>query len=133
MTYLYSLYDALVSIDVPADKARAVVDAMERDMGTTLATKTDLDSLRLATKADLDSLRLATKADIDSLRLGTKGDLAMLQKDFETKFLLLRQEFESTRTTLRQEIESSRNRTIIWLGSALVVASSSIVAAIRLL
>ena len=39
MDYLYSLYDALVSINVPNDKARAVVDAMERDMGTTLATK----------------------------------------------------------------------------------------------
>jgi hypothetical protein len=35
-------YDALVSINVPSDKARAVVDAMERDMGTTLATKQDL-------------------------------------------------------------------------------------------
>lgn len=38
MDFLYSLHDALVSINVPSDKARAVVDAMERDMGTTLAT-----------------------------------------------------------------------------------------------
>ena len=45
MSYLYSLYDALVSINVPSDKARAVVDAMERDMGTTLATKADLKIL----------------------------------------------------------------------------------------
>jgi translation initiation factor 6 (eIF-6) len=44
--YLYSLYDALVSIHVPNDKARAVVDAMERDMGTTIATKADLQILR---------------------------------------------------------------------------------------
>ena len=48
MDYLYSLYDALVSINVPSDKARAVVDAMERDMGTTLATKQDLEMLRQA-------------------------------------------------------------------------------------
>lgn len=46
MDYLYSMYDALISIDVPSDKARAVVDAMERDMGTTLATKVDLQILR---------------------------------------------------------------------------------------
>ena len=46
MNYLYSLYDALVSINVPSDKARAVVDAMERDMGTTLATKQDLEILK---------------------------------------------------------------------------------------
>ena len=45
MAYLYSLYDALVSISVPSDKARAVVDAMERDMGATLATQ-DLELLR---------------------------------------------------------------------------------------
>jgi hypothetical protein len=43
MAYRYSLYDALVSISVPSDKARAVVDAMERDMGATLATKQDLE------------------------------------------------------------------------------------------
>jgi len=46
MDYLYSLYDALVSINVPNDKARAVVDAMERDMSTTIATKADLQLLR---------------------------------------------------------------------------------------
>ena len=44
--YLYSLYDALVSINIPNDKARAVVDAMERDMATTIATKADLQILR---------------------------------------------------------------------------------------
>jgi hypothetical protein len=42
--YLYSLYDALVSINVPTHQARAVVDAMERDMGSTLATKADLQA-----------------------------------------------------------------------------------------
>lgn len=34
------------NINVPNDKARAVVDAMERDIGTTIATKTDLQILR---------------------------------------------------------------------------------------
>ena len=34
MSYLYSLYDALVSINVPSDKARAVVDAIEVIVGT---------------------------------------------------------------------------------------------------
>lgn len=41
--YLFALYDALVGINVPNDKALAVVDAMERDMSTTLATKLDLN------------------------------------------------------------------------------------------
>ena len=67
MDYLYSLYDALVSIHVPNDKARAVVDAMERDMGTTIATKTDLQILQGATKADLQTLQNATKAELQML------------------------------------------------------------------
>ncbi len=44
--YLYSLHVALVGINVPNDKARAVVDDMERDMGTTIATKADLQLRR---------------------------------------------------------------------------------------
>jgi hypothetical protein len=55
--YLYSLYDALVSINVPNDKARAVVDAMERDMGTTIATKSDLQLLRQELKSDIAEVR----------------------------------------------------------------------------
>ncbi len=54
-------YDALVSINVPSDKARAVVDAMERDMLTQLASKSDLENLRVAVKADV----AAVKADIE--------------------------------------------------------------------
>ena len=42
MSLEFALYDALVSIDVPAEKARAVIDALEHDMGATLATKQDL-------------------------------------------------------------------------------------------
>jgi hypothetical protein len=90
--YLYSLYDALVSINVPSDKARAVVDAMERDMGTTLATKQDLLFLR----QELQSF--ATKSEI----MGLNQDFQLLKQDFR----LLGQEMGSMRTELRQEIEN---------------------------
>ncbi|WP_145009817.1 hypothetical protein [Pseudomonas oryzihabitans] len=43
----FALYQALRSIDVPDDKATAVVDAMESDMQTHLATKADLAQLEL--------------------------------------------------------------------------------------
>ena len=64
MNALISLYDALVSIDVPAEKARAVVDAMERDMAAILATKGDIELLR----QDVEGVRLAAKGDIELLR-----------------------------------------------------------------
>ena len=72
MDYLYALYDALVSINVPNDKARAVVDAMERDMGTTLATKSDLRLLKQELTAEL-------KADIADVR----QEIALVRKDVE--------------------------------------------------
>jgi hypothetical protein len=60
--FLYSLYDALVSINVPFDKARAVVDAMERDMSTTLATKQDLALLR----QELSGVQRELKQEIEN-------------------------------------------------------------------
>ena len=74
MNYLYSLYDALVSISVPSDKARAVVDAMERDMGTTLATKQDL----LLLKQEIESRYTLLDQKIDTLRGHMTRDLAAL-------------------------------------------------------
>jgi hypothetical protein len=128
--YLYSLYDALVSINVPNDKARAVVDAMERDMGTTLATKADLQSLSLATKADLENLRVATKSDLQSLRqemtlLATKADVAELRADLRQEITLVRKDMEimaanlSTTLTLRT-------------GSMMAVVAGLLFAALRL-
>ena len=76
MDYLYSLYDALVSISVPPEKARAVVDAMERDMGTTLATKQDLLLIRQEIEnryallaRDLAAMRSESGKDLEALRL----------------------------------------------------------------
>ena len=63
MDHLYSLYDALVSINVPSDKARAVVDAMERDMSTTLATKQDLEILKKDVENRIASLEQRVAAD----------------------------------------------------------------------
>ena len=103
MDYLYSLYDALVSINVPSDKARAVVDAMERDMGTTLATKQDL--LPLATREDL---------------LGTKQDLQFLRQELENRFALM-----------SQKIDTLELRTTVKLGSMLFVGFGLTIAALR--
>ncbi len=121
MDYLYSLYDALVSINVPNDKARAVVDAMERDMGTTLATKSDLENLRIATKADLDNLRTATKADMENLRTSIKADLQ-----------LLRQEFISMISDLRKDIEILSAAMTVRLGSMLMLGLGLLFAALKL-
>ena len=126
MNYLYSLYDALVSISVPSDKARAVVDAMERDMGTTLATKQDLEALKLATRQDL--LPLATREDL----LATKQDLMLLKQEMTGAITELRQEMESRFTLQAHEIATQGLRTTLRLGSMLIVGFALTIAAMRL-
>jgi hypothetical protein len=75
--HLYSLYDALVSINVPNDRARAVVDAMERDMLSELVTKTEfkaeLQLLRheMATMRDLLSKDIQHLSTVMTVRLGS--------------------------------------------------------------
>ncbi|HSN72513.1 MAG TPA: hypothetical protein VLT59_13445 [Steroidobacteraceae bacterium] len=68
MDHLYSLYDALVSINVPNDKARAVVDAMERDMASTIATKADLQLL---------------KQELTTLMGEVRQEVVLVRKDME--------------------------------------------------
>ena len=151
MDYLYSLYDALVSIDVPNDKARAVVDAMERDMGTTIATKTDLQILQVATKADLQTMQNATKAELQMLRQEFKTGLQMLRQELKTDLQMLRQELISSLASrdelagvktdiaalrqdsvlIRKEMELLSSRLIVQLGSMLFVGFGLTIAALK--
>jgi hypothetical protein len=76
VSFQVSLYDALVSVDVPADKALAVVDAMERDMGATLATKADIlllkqDILLLRQEFDLIRKEMEVLRSSITVRLGS--------------------------------------------------------------
>jgi hypothetical protein len=121
LNYLYSLYDALVSIAVPADKARAVVDAMEHDMGTTLATKPDLENLRLASKQDLESLRLTNKQDLELLRRDMESGFAVLRRDMESGFALLDHKIDSVKSQLELKIDAQEFRMTVKLGSMMVV------------
>jgi hypothetical protein len=139
--YLYSLYDALVSINVPSDKARAVVDAMERDMGTTLATKKDLEAQSLITKKDLEAqtlvtkkdlelLRLATKQDIDILRMETKQDIEVLKVELKQDIQLLRKEMDSRFAVVDERFRSLESRMTVKMGS-MFAAGVGLLAALR--
>ena len=85
-----TLYDALVSIDVPHDKAREVVRALERDMTTFGATKSDILPLHhdgLVLKQDVKVLRADVRELKDDVRVlkidvaGLKEDVGVLKAD----------------------------------------------------
>jgi hypothetical protein len=78
--------EVLEKANVPAQQARAIVQAIEIELTgarNTLATKQDLTELRLATKQDLTEFRLATKQDVTELRVETKVELARLETKIE--------------------------------------------------
>jgi len=54
---------------VPRAEAEAHAEAADRYLFPQLATKADIEALRLATKADLSDLKLATRADLSDLKL----------------------------------------------------------------
>jgi hypothetical protein len=121
VSYLYSLYDALVSIAVPPDKARAVVDAMEHDMGTTLATKPDLENLRLATRQDLELLRRDMENGFAVLRREMENRFALVDQRVDGVVTQLNQKLESVKTQLELKIDAQEFRMTVKLGSMMVV------------
>ena len=132
MDFLYSLYDALVSINVPSDKARAVVDAMERDMGTILATKQDLEIQTLAVKQDLEIQTQAAKQDLEIQILAVKQDVAILRSDMKQEVALLRGDMENRFALQDQKIDTLELRLTVKLGSMMVVGFGLTIAALRL-
>jgi hypothetical protein len=110
MSFPVSLYDALVSIAVPTEKARAVIDAMEREMGATLATKADLLLLRQELRQEIGELSQGLRQEISQLRLE------------------INQEF----TLVRKDMELQRSSMIARLGSIQVVAAGLLFAALKL-
>jgi len=110
MDYLYSLYDALISINVPSDKARAVVDAMERDMGTTLATKQDLKLLEQQVAGMRNELR----------------------QEIENRYQLLSREIAAVRAETPKDLEALRLSMTLRLGSMLIVGFGVTLTVLRL-
>ncbi|MGC4028697.1 MAG: hypothetical protein QM696_07495 [Steroidobacteraceae bacterium] len=81
MSVVYSLYDALVSINVPDDKARAVIDALEHEMMDKLATKAELDNLRTEMSADFKLVRQEISTMSTSLSKDLQIRMAELQNN----------------------------------------------------
>jgi hypothetical protein len=118
---LHSLYDALIAINVPAEKARAVTNAFEQDIMMTMATKVDLLAVKTELKNDLLAVKAELKNDLQEFKLATKADFQTLEGKFETQSALLRKDI--------QLVESSMT---IKLGSLVVVGLGVLFAALKL-
>jgi|SRR5690606_4940155 len=81
MGVVYSMYDALVSINVPDEKAKAVIDALEREMMDKLATKADVAHLQELLVRDLQMLRTDTERGLEALRADMGHGLEAVRAD----------------------------------------------------
>ncbi len=117
MSFSVSLYDALVSIAVPPEKARAVIDAMEREMGATLATKTDMLLLRQDLRLEIGEIRQELRQEIGAVR----KEISQLRQEVSQEF-----------TLVRKEMELQRSSMTVRLGSIQVVAAGLLFAALKL-
>jgi hypothetical protein len=80
MGIVYSLYDALVSINVPDEKAKAVIDALEREMMDKLATKADVLHAKELLSKDLQNLSNTMTIKLGSISVLSVGALYWLLK-----------------------------------------------------
>ncbi len=103
MIALHSRYDAVVGINVPADKARAVVEVLKRDMLT----------------------QLATKSDLDAFRRELVPEFAPVRQEWRSAIALLRKDLDSGLAALRKDLT-------IWLGSVQIVGMGLLFAALKL-
>ena len=87
-----------------------MIDAMEREMGATLATK-----------ADLLLLKQELRQEISELRQGLRQEISQLRQDVNQDF-----------TLVRKEMELQRSSMIVRLGSIQVVAAGLLFAALKL-
>ena len=53
-----TLYQALIAINVPDQKANAVIEALENDMHSLLATKADIADLKTELKTEIAQLEV---------------------------------------------------------------------------
>ena len=90
-------------------QAEALAHEQIRLLNNNLATKSDIEALRLATKADIEALQVSTQSGIEVLRLATKSDIEALRLSTDAK------------------IESAKFETVKWMIGAMVAQSTLIV------
>ena len=111
MAYAISLYDALVSINVPKPQALAVVESLEQTMTSELTTKTDLQQLRDHTDREFVSVRV----DIQQFRehsdrefVAVRADIKQLRADMDREFVAVRAEIQQLRADMDREFAAVR-------------------------
>ena len=102
------------------DQAEAMADEQAKLLDERLATKTDLEALKLAVGKDIEALRLAVGKDIESLRLAVGKDIEALR--VATKADLQTGLAETKADILKWMAGTVGVQTVVILGAAVALA-----------
>jgi hypothetical protein len=122
----YAYVKQLTAAGVPESQAEVHARALAALVDEELATKRDLEELRIATKHDLDELRIATKRDLDELRIATKRDLDEFR-------IATQRDLTETELRLKAHGEAELRKQMLWFFSmqtALLAIAVAVIAAI---
>lgn len=114
-------------------QAEVLAEEQVNLLNSNLATKADIADV----KADIEKLRLATKADIEKLRLATKADIADVKADIESLRLATKADIEKLRQEIKTDMANLRAELVKWVYGAMIaqviLIVSLVVALVKLL
>lgn len=114
-------------------QADTLMTMLDRAEGTDLATKKDLDALRIASKADIEGLRAATKADMESLEGKMRHELKEIGTRVGLRFETFDHKLEATEHRMASQIdralrEQTRTLTFALVGALAALATVNLTA-----
>ena len=125
---LYRHFEA----DMGEELATKMMDSLPPAGWGDVATKQDIEDLRVATKKDIEDLRLATKKDIEDLRLATKKDIDHAHEITDLKLEHWAEKFDLKLEKMEERIMRHMERGFKVQTFALVTAMSLVGTAARL-
>jgi len=101
----HRLHEALIH-KLGEEEASTLMEYLPPVGWADVATKSDLESLRVATSADIENLRVVTSADIENFRVATKSDFESLRAATSADIGSLRAETTAEFRALEAKMDS---------------------------
>lgn len=108
-TERYELFKVLVE-KLGAEGAQTLMEHLPPTGWSEVATKHDLDHLRVLLRADLEQFRVETSAQLDQHRAETSADIAKLRSEVKSDITELRTDVKADTAELRTEIQATELR-----------------------
>lgn len=121
-----------IGIEVPSDRARAVVDALERDMTANLATRSDLDSKFALLDRKIEGAEKRLDQKIESLEARLDQRMDSLEARLDRDFKAVEGQFESHGHRFDEKLKLLETSMMVKLGGLLFLAMGLLFAALQL-